>query len=101
MEVTITHYIVLSSMLFVIGVFGVISRKNIIIVLMSIELMLNAANLSLVTFSRMYNDNAGQVFMLMALVVAASEVAVGLALVVAIYHEKESIDIDILKLLKG
>ena len=101
MEITIIHYILLSSMLFVIGVFGVISRKNIIIILMSIELMLNAANLALVSFSRLHNDNAGQVFMLMALVVAASEVAVGLALVVALYHKKQSIDIDILKLLKG
>lgn len=101
MEVTIGHYIVLSSMLFVIGAFGVIARKNLIIVLMSLELMLNASNLALVSFSRMHNDITGQVFMLMALVVAASEVAVGLALVVTIYRRHESINIDVLKLLKG
>jgi NADH-quinone oxidoreductase subunit K len=101
LEVTISHYIILSSMLFMIGAFGVIARRNLIIVLMSLELMLNASNLSLVAFSRLHNENTGQVFMLMALVVAASEVAVGLALVVVIYNKKDSINIDILKLLKG
>ncbi len=101
MEVTINHYIMLSFLLFAIGSFGVITRKNLIIVLMSLELMLNAANLALVSFSRFHGDNAGQVFMLMSLVVAACEVAVGLALVVSIYHNKETINIDVLKLLKG
>ncbi len=101
MEITINHYIVLSAVLFVVGAFGVISRKNLIIVLMSLELMLNAANLAFVTFSRLHGDTAGQVFMLMTLVVAASEVAVGLALVVSIYNKKESINVDILKLLRG
>lgn len=100
MEVTINHYVLLSFMLFVIGAFGVITRKNLIIVLMSLELMLNAANLALVSFSRFHGDNTGQVFMLMSLVVAACEVAVGLALVVSIYHNKETINIDVLKLLK-
>ena len=101
MEITINHYIVLSAVLFVVGAFGVISRKNLIIVLMSLELMLNAANLAFVTFSRLHGDTAVQVFMLMTLVVAASEVAVGLALVVSIYNKKESINVDILKLLRG
>lgn len=101
MEVTLNHYIMLSFMLFAIGSLGVITRKNIIIVLMSLELMLNAANLALVSFSRFHNDNTGQVFMLMSLVVAACEVAVGLALVVSIYHNRETINIDVLKLLKG
>jgi len=101
MEVTINHYILLSFLLLAIGCFGVITRKNLIIVLMSLELMLNAANLAFVSFSRFYNDNTGQVFMLMSLVVAACEVAVGLALVVSIYHNKQTINIDVLKLLKG
>ena len=101
MEVTINHYIILSFLLFVIGCFGVITRKNLIVVLMSLELMLNAANLAFVSFARFHNDNTGQVFMLMSLVVAACEVAVGLALVVSIYHKKETINIDVLKLLKG
>lgn len=101
MEVTLNHYIMLSFMLFAIGSLGVITRKNIIIVLMSLELMLNAANLALVSFSRFHNDNTGQVFMLMSLVVAACEVAVGLALVVSIYNKRETINIDVLKLLKG
>lgn len=101
MEVTINHYIILSFLMFAIGCFGVITRKNLIIVLMSLELMLNAANLALVSFSRFHSDNTGQVFMLMSLVVTACEVAVGLALVVSIYHNKETINIDVLKLLRG
>jgi len=99
--ISVEHYFVLSAILFVIGAYGVISRKNLLIVLMSLELMLNAANLAFVTFSRALNDMTGQVFMIMSITVAAAEVAVGLALVVAVYAHNESLDIDILKLLKG
>lgn len=77
------------------------ARKNLIIVLMSLELMLNSANLAFVAFSRVHNDMTGQVFMIMSITVAAAEVAVGLALVVAIYSHRESLNIDILKILKG
>ena len=101
MEITVEHYLVLSAILFLIGAFGVITRKNILIVLMCLELMLNAANLAFVAFSRALDDMTGHVFMIMSLTVAAAEVAVGLALVVAIYKYKESLNIDLLKLLKG
>ncbi|MEQ9618225.1 MAG: NADH-quinone oxidoreductase subunit NuoK [Deltaproteobacteria bacterium] len=101
MGVSIEHYFVLSAILFVIGVYGVMARKNLIIVLMSLELMLNAANLAFVAFSRVHDDMTGQVFMIMSITVAAAEVAVGLALVVAVYSHRESLNIDILKILKG
>ncbi len=101
MEITLTHYIVISTMLFVIGAYGVLTRKNLIIVLMSLELMLNACNLAFISFSYHLDDLAGQIFMIMAITVAAAEVAVGLAFVVLIYNHKASLDIDILKLLKG
>ena len=95
------HYLVLSAILFLIGAFGVMARRNLIIVLMSLELMLNAANLAFIAFSYALNDMTGHVFMIMSITVAAAEVAVGLALVVSIYSHKKSIDLDILKLLKG
>lgn len=101
MGVTIEHYLVLSAILFIIGAYGVITRKNLIIVLMSLELMLNAANLAFVAFSKALGDMTGQVFMVMTLTVAAAEVAVGLALVVVIYSHRETLDIDVLKMLKG
>ena len=101
MDITITHYVVLSSILFVIGAYGVMTRRNLIVVLMSLELMLNACNLAFVSFSLHLGDLAGQVFMIMAITVAASEVAVGLAFVVLIYTNKGSLDIDLIKLLKG
>lgn len=101
MNVSLEHYLVLSAILFIIGAYGVIIRKNLIIVLMSLELMLNAANLAFVTFSRALGDMTGHVFMIMSLTVAASEVAVGLALVVAIYAHRGTLDIDVLKMLRG
>lgn len=88
-------------MLFVVGAYGVIVRKNLIIVLMCLELMLNSANLAFIAFSRFQGDMTGHVFMIMSITVAAAEVAVGLALLVSIYSHRESLDIDILKLLKG
>ena len=101
MNISVEHYLVLSALLFVIGAYGVIVRKNLIIVLMCLELMLNASNLAFVAFSRALGDMTGQVFMIMSITVAAAEVAVGLALLVAIYSYRESLDIDLLKLLKG
>lgn len=101
MGISVGHYFVLSAILFVIGAYGVIARRNLIVVLMSLELMLNSANLAFVAFSRAYNDMTGQVFMIMSITVAAAEVAVGLALVVAVYAHRETLDIDILKILKG
>jgi len=101
LSISIEHSFVRSAILFVIGAFGVIARRNVIVVLMSLELMLNSANLAFVAFSRAHNDMTGQVFMIMSITVAAAEVAVGLALVVAVYAHRESLDVDLLKILKG
>jgi NADH-quinone oxidoreductase subunit K len=101
MNVSIGHYLVLSVILFIIGAYGVIIRKNLIVVLMSLELMVNASNLAFVAFSREFGDMTGHVFMIMSITVAAAETAVGLAFVVAIYIHHETLDIDVLKLLKG
>ena len=101
LSIGVEHYLVLSAILFVVGAYGVIVRKNLIIVLMCLELMLNSANLAFVAFSRVLGDMTGHVFMIMSITVAAAEVAVGLALLVSIYSHRESLDIDILKLLKG
>ncbi len=101
MAVSIVHYLVLSSILFVIGAYGVVTRRNLIVVLMSLELMLNAANLAFVAFSRALGDMTGQIFVIMAITVAAAEVAVGLALVVSVYTHRQTLNIDILRMLKG
>ncbi len=101
MNVSIEHYLVLSVILFIIGAYGVITRKNLIVVLMSLELMLNASNLAFIAFSREFGDMTGHIFMIMSITVAAAETAVGLAFVVMIYIHHETLDIDVLKLLKG
>jgi NADH-quinone oxidoreductase subunit K len=101
MNVSIEYYLVLSVILFIIGAYGVITRKNLIVVLMSLELMLNASNLAFVAFSRQFGDMTGQVFMIMAITVAAAETAVGLAFVVTTYIYHGTLDVDVLKLLKG
>ncbi len=101
MSVSIEHYLILSAILFVVGAYGVIARKNLIIVLMSLELMLNSANLAFVAFSKALGDMTGHVFMIMSITVAAAEVAVGLALLVSVYSHRETLDIDVLKILKG
>ena len=97
----IENYIFLSAILFCIGVFGVLYRRNAIIMFMSIEIMLNAVNLLFVAFSTYHQDAQGQVFVFFSMAVAAAEVAVGLAILVAIFRNLSSIDIDNLKNLKG
>lgn len=97
----IQNYVLLSTLLFCIGVFGVLYRRNAIIMFMSIEIMLNAVNLLFVAFSTYHQDAEGQVFVFFSMAVAAAEVAVGLAILVAIYRNLTSIDIDNLKNLKG
>ncbi len=99
--VPLTHYILLSSVLFVIGVMGVLIRRNAIVIFMSIELMLNAVNLLLVAFSAFRGDPSGQIFVFFIMAVAAAEVAVGLAIIVMIYRNTRSIDINLLNRLKG
>jgi NADH-quinone oxidoreductase subunit K len=94
------NYLYLSALLFTIGAVGVVVRRNAIVVFMCIELMLNAGNLSLVTFSRMNGDLNGQVVAFFTMVVAACEVVVGLAIIVAIYRSRRSASIDDASLLK-
>lgn len=96
-----SYYIVLSAVLFALGVAGVLLRRNAILVFMSIELMLNSANLAFVAFARSFLDMDGQVLVFFVMTVAAAGVAVGLALIVAIFRTKQSIDIDELHELSG
>lgn len=98
--IPIQYYIMVSAVLFSIGVLGVLFRRNAIIIFMSIELMLNAVNLLLVAFSSYHNDASGQVFVFFVMAVAAAEVAVGLAILVTIFRNVHSVDIDELKNLK-
>ncbi|MBI5566566.1 MAG: NADH-quinone oxidoreductase subunit NuoK [Chloroflexi bacterium] len=91
----------LSGLLFTLGVIGVLVRRNAIVIFMSVELMLNAANLAFVTFARSFNHLDGQIFVFFVMVVAAAEVAVGLALIVTIFRSKQSINVDDLHSLKG
>jgi NADH-quinone oxidoreductase subunit K len=97
----IEYYIGLSMILFVIGALGVLIRRNAIIIFMSVELMLNAANLAFVAFARQYQALEGQLFVFFVMAVAAAEVAVGLALIVAIFRSKHNIDIDQMNGLQG
>jgi len=99
--VTVTWYVVLSAVLFAIGAGGVLIRRSPLVILLCLELMLNAANLALVAFARAHGDMGGQIFALMVMVVAACEVAVGLGLVVAIYRRRPPIDVDELRELQG
>jgi NADH-quinone oxidoreductase subunit K len=96
----IHHYLFLSAILFSIGVMGVLLRRNFIVIFMSIELMLNAVNILLVAFSRFNGNQSGQVFVFFIMVVAAAEVAVGLGILVMIYRNIRSVDINALKNLK-
>jgi NADH-quinone oxidoreductase subunit K len=98
--VPVSYYVVLSAIVFTTGLVGVLIRRNIIIILLSIELMLNATNINFVAFSYYLGTVAGQVFVFFALTVAAAEVAVGLAIIIALYRNKASINVDEFQLLK-
>lgn len=99
--IPINMYIMLSTIIFIIGAIGVMARRNTIILFMCIELMLNAVNLLLVAFSTLHNDSSGQVFVFFVMAVAAAEVAVGLAILSMIYRNVKSIDSDLLGNLKN
>lgn len=101
MEITVHHYIVVSCLLFVIGIFGVLTRKNLLIILMSIELMLSAANLALVAFSRYGSNLDGQVAVLFVFIIAAAEAAVGLGIVIAAFRHTSGVRVTAWKELKG
>ena len=92
--VDVTHYLVLSTIVFSIGVVGVLTRRNVIIILMSIELMLNSVNLNLVAFSYSHGDLAGQIFAIFTIAVAAGEAAVGLGILVALFRLRQTTELD-------
>src|SRR5215475_7138137 len=100
MHVTLQHYLIVSAFLFAVGLLGVIARRNLLVIYMCIELMLNAANLALVAFSRFTNNPDSQVFVFFVITVAAAEVAVGLALIVALYRKRQSAHVEDLTTMK-
>lgn len=95
-----SYYLILSAILFALGAVGVLVRRNALVMFMAVEMMLNAVNLTLVTYSRFLDSVDGRVFVLLVMAVAAAEVAVGLAIVVALYRHKETADVDEMNLLK-
>ena len=99
--VPVSYFVALSAILFTIGALGVLTRRNAIVIFMSVELMLNSANLLFVAFARTFEDLGGQVFVFFVMTVAAAEVAVGLALIVAVFRSKQTINIDEASKLKG
>ena len=102
MVVGLSHYLTVAAILFTLGIFGIfINRKNVIVILMSVELILLAVNINLVTFSHFLNDLVGQVFALLVLTVAAAEAAIGLAILVAFYRNRGSIAVEDINMMKG
>jgi NAD(P)H-quinone oxidoreductase subunit 4L len=97
----LTQFLFLSAFLFCVGIYGVLARRNGVLVLMSVELMLNAVNLNLVAFSAKLGDVAGQVFALFVITIAAAEVGVGLAIVLLIYRNRVGVNLDEIDLMKG
>lgn len=100
MNITLNHYLALSAVLFTIGMVGIVIRRNVLMILLSMEVLLNAANLAFVAFSRHLRNLDGQVFVFFTITVAAAEVAIGLALVVVLYRHQRTINADELKALK-
>ena len=102
MSIGLTHYLILSAVLFGIGLYGAFSRKNAVVVLMCVEIMLNAANLALVAFSRFVTPQqlSGQAITIFSIVVAAAEVTVGLAIIIALFRQHKNINVDEINLLK-
>lgn len=100
MSIPLEFYLVLSAFMFVTGVAGVLTRRNAIVVFMSIELMLNSANLTLIAYSSFLGDTVGQLFVFFVMAVAAAEVAVGLAIIIAIFRNKITVNIDEINILK-
>ena len=100
MTIGLEHYLIVSALLFALGMMGVIVRRNLLVIYMSLELMLNAANLALVAFSRFNNDLNGQVFVFFIITVAAAEVSVGLALIVALYRRRQTAHVEDLRTMK-
>jgi NADH-quinone oxidoreductase subunit K len=102
LQITLTHYLTVAAILFTIGVFGIfLNRKNVIIILMSVELILLSVNINLVAFSSFLHDMVGQVFAMFVLTVAAAEAAIGLAILVVYFRNRGSIAVEDLKVMKG
>ena len=99
--IPVSYYLVVSAILFITGAIGVLLRRNALIMLMSLELMVNAVNLSFIAYARMFNDVSGHVFVFFSITVAAAEAAVGLAILLTIYRSKETVDIDTLSLMRN
>ncbi len=100
MEPNAYYYLAVSTFMFVLGMVGVLTRKNAIVIFMCVELMLNAVNLSLITFSRMHNDASGSMLVFFVMVVAAAEAVVGLAIIISMFRNKQDIDINNFNLFK-
>lgn len=101
MELTLAHYLVLSAIIFTIGMFGVMVRKNLIVMFMSLELMLNAVNINLAAFSNYLKDMSGQIFIVFVMAVAAAEAAVGLALIISLFRNKQTVNADEINIMRG
>jgi NADH-quinone oxidoreductase subunit K len=101
MELTLTHYLVLSAVIFALGITGVLVRKNLIVMFMSLELMLNAVNINLAAFSNYLKDMSGQVFIVFVMAVAAAEAAVGLALIISLFRNKQTINAEEINIMRG
>lgn len=101
MRTPVAHFLVLSAILFALGTVGVLVRRNALVIFMAVELQLNAVNLALVAFSRMHRDLVGQVLAFFSMVVAAAEVVVGLAIIVAVFRLRRSADVDEVSVLRG
>ena len=101
MEIKLAHYLLVSGILFSLGLVGVVVRRNAIIVLMCLELMLNAANLALVAFSKRWGQMDGQIFVFFSITVAAAEATVMLAIIIAVYRQRQTVDVDELDLMQG
>lgn len=101
MEIHVAHYLIVAGILFAIGVLGIVIRRNAIIILMCMELMLTAANLALVAFSKVHGDMQGQVFVFFSITVAAAEAAVMLAIIIAVFRQRTTVNVDEMDLLQG
>lgn len=101
MELTLAHYLVLSGIIFTIGMIGVMIRRNLVVMFMSLELMLNAVNINLAAFSNYLQDMTGQIFIVFVMAVAAAEAAVGLALIISLFRNKWTINADEINIMRG
>jgi len=101
MTITINHYLIISFLLFSIGLLGVLVRRNFLTVLMSVELMMNAVNLNLIAFSRRLSDLTGQVFSVVVITIAAGEAAIGLALTISLFRQRKTLNIEEVDTMRG